>query len=1057
MKTKISKIMGVGLALVLVFGLSFALMPTEKAQADEGNMQWLAQPQGGNAATYNVLAKGTDVLEFAVAADGHTLYAIDDSQPANTAPPAAAALYYSPNAGQQWIPIFLNNVVGIVAYPLGNVAVAPDNPAVVAISTFDASDTISDLVYITTNGGISWTRLPALAGAAATMKIKDLKVSPARSGTLLGREYLVATADGANATVTRGTLQIVGATATWACVAESDQIVFTDAVGGAVVTLAPTSGATTDFTAVVTGGGNYAPATGIITFVGVGTATLTATAHNLAGTWTSTAAVGLAAGNDFDVDVAVTGSGLLLGTYSVPDGTDADFMACEFSPGYVGDRIVVGVGNTNAAGGTFAYTFSTQSGARLRAVDIDVTTANLSDDYVAGGAAGNSITFADIAMPIDYDYTTPGFERYWASWASGATVNGDAVRCDDGLPAYSMQLAGTPIRSIAYSGTIVGGTMFASYTNATAALATQIVYTTGATTNIPSWLPSFKPPTGNGTIGAYVRLSPNFLGDKTVYAGTTGSGAQPDESAFSVSTNGGVTYNQESLIDQEEAAAWGAEDFGTIDSMLLTPDGKTLFMATDDGAQLSVWQTATPVSPISWQRIFCVTAAGPGLLALNKAEWDTNPEIYLFDTAAGGGTNGLYASYDGGNIFSTRSLPGAPATLASVESSKTLYIALGTNACKSTNGGLVWGPPTPTNAGAALNSLVACGGGHVLVGGTGGCSLSSDGGANFAPLTPFGLGGTAYLAIPDEGYATNNLVYAADTAAAGSIFRLDVVNGTAWDNLAATGAAKGGIGMSNGCLYGMNTGAGLGCERTLGPHDAAGTLTWNRMSAGAAGITNLFDVGANHVYTAVGATPVFYAYNDYLATTVPVATSPANGATVPNDPVTGRALPVTVSWNVMGTGTGMVNTYLIFVWPKATGFTSATIYTTGVLGPFSTAPTVVLQNLASGPPGFTGPGFVGFAGVEYQWLVQAVDEISGDAIDSPFSSPPPAAPSFKVAAGIPQTEMVPPLEVPTVTVPPVTVPPAEVVSPAWIWAVVIIGAILVIAVIALIFTTRRTP
>jgi len=39
----------------------------------------------------------------------------------------------------------------------------------------------------------------------------------------------------------------------------------------------------------------------------------------------------------------------------------------------------------------------------------------------------------------------------------------------------------------------------------------------------------------------------------------------------------------------------------------------------------------------------------------------------------------------------------------------------------------------------------------------------------------------------------------------------------------------------------------------------------------------------------------------------------------------------------------------------------------------------------------------------------------------------------------------------------IVIPPPNVITPAWIWAIVIIGAILVIAVIVLIVTTRRVP
>jgi len=46
---------------------------------------------------------------------------------------------------------------------------------------------------------------------------------------------------------------------------------------------------------------------------------------------------------------------------------------------------------------------------------------------------------------------------------------------------------------------------------------------------------------------------------------------------------------------------------------------------------------------------------------------------------------------------------------------------------------------------------------------------------------------------------------------------------------------------------------------------------------------------------------------------------------------------------------------------------------------------------------------------------------------------------------------------PTTTAPPIVVPPPQQITPAWIWAIVIIGAILVIAVIVLIVTTRRVP
>jgi len=76
----------------------------------------------------------------------------------------------------------------------------------------------------------------------------------------------------------------------------------------------------------------------------------------------------------------------------------------------------------------------------------------------------------------------------------------------------------------------------------------------------------------------------------------------------------------------------------------------------------------------------------------------------------------------------------------------------------------------------------------------------------------------------------------------------------------------------------------------------------------------------------------------------------------------------------------------------------------------------------------------------YYWHVKAI----GIDTDTPWSD-----------VGTFTTMSVPPTT-PT-PVPPVVIPPAQNITPAWIWAIVIIGAILVIAVIVLIVTTRRVP
>ncbi|MDD5127603.1 MAG: hypothetical protein PHR43_05885, partial [Dehalococcoidales bacterium] len=102
------------------------------------------------------------------------------------------------------------------------------------------------------------------------------------------------------------------------------------------------------------------------------------------------------------------------------------------------------------------------------------------------------------------------------------------------------------------------------------------------------------------------------------------------------------------------------------------------------------------------------------------------------------------------------------------------------------------------------------------------------------------------------------------------------------------------------------------------------------------------------------------------------------------------------------------------------------------------------------------------AGTTYYWAVKATKPVAGA-----FS----AVANFTVAVAPEATTAAPPVvitQVPAPTIvltqPPVTttnivIPqptPAPQIAPAYIWAVIIIGAILVIAVIVLIVRTRRT-
>ena len=220
--------------------------------------------------------------------------------------------------------------------------------------------------------------------------------------------------------------------------------------------------------------------------------------------------------------------------------------------------------------------------------------------------------------------------------------------------------------------------------------------------------------------------------------------------------------------------------------------------------------------------------------------------------------------------------------------------------------------------------------------------------------------------------------------ATAGVYRLNVAASAVWENLAATAGNVIGFGQSNGVLYSMRAAA---ADRTLDPLGTVGTLTWGAMVTGpvAGVVPACFSVADNKLYASNGVVAL-WAYDDQMARLTTTATSPADGATVPIDPVTGRAqtsLPLV--WDAIGTGGGLATTYQALVWDTAAGITSGVIGVAAIGAPNRTAPQAALN-----VPG-AGAGTVGaitlLGGKQYGIMIRASVELSGEAILSNFSAP----------------------------------------------------------------------
>ncbi|MBI2860914.1 MAG: hypothetical protein HYX91_05340 [Chloroflexi bacterium] len=158
---KSSRIVGVGLVAVLLVSLLGFALP-----ASAGTLSWTSETIPG--ATNQLVVAG-DVLDIAVAPDGNTIYAVAGT----------TTVYKSTNRGDTWSTI-LTTAGGNPPISPTLVAVAPDNANIVVIAVGGTPN-----VYASTNGGSTWGVLgvPQEAALGAAAALTDLAVSAASAGT----------------------------------------------------------------------------------------------------------------------------------------------------------------------------------------------------------------------------------------------------------------------------------------------------------------------------------------------------------------------------------------------------------------------------------------------------------------------------------------------------------------------------------------------------------------------------------------------------------------------------------------------------------------------------------------------------------------------------------------------------------------------------------------------------------------------------------------------------------------------------------------------------------
>ena len=724
-------------------------------------------------------------------------------------------------------------------------------------------------------------------------------------------------------------------------------------------------------------------------------------------------------------------------------GLNGDIMALKLSPNYNSDATI-----------TVVYSNATGTYVNSGLHDLDANTTNWAAVYgnsppeVTTGAAGtspqaNQIITADLELPSDFSGQALSLRRYYISTdATGG--NTGTFRLDDTSVYKLMDTTATfatkRISSIAYHGTYASGKLLIGTVLGDPCSATVMTWFTDSPTTcpIPCWYPALKPPTGaagtnnctgSGYGNAQVAWSPNGA---IAYAGTASSaalvaginwpnpyltGANLDESAFSLSRNNGETWNQLALIDTR---------IDQLTDIAPVPDCSTTYLAsvsaniTCSGFD-SVWRSQT--SPIGsvWERVLCQPttdqdcAAGQTDTAILGLAGDKADGQIVFWAAVG--TRKIMWSPDFGDYWLDIK-PGLAVQDMAAEDSTTLYILSADGWIQRFSySGAGWTSHiiTPTELDTGYSIATAYTGstpdnykGHIIVGGTGtgNCDVaySTDGGATFTPIIrPLPTRGNT-LVVASSGYKSDGNILAINS---GGMYCWGIYSGEdkweAWWGGASWPSAVPSLAISRNYGFYFSTPASAWASAT----------PYVRWSAATAGLDPAVSLGTGAQPTRrlricggmESGEPVtvciidqrpynppqggVWCYLDTLSWTGPTPTAPISRATVNYDPVTGRAGEINLKWQPRSLSRG----YRIQI-AKDEDFALQIADIGGdFFGPFYTPHDLDAPALVIPPGGGTISDSNGNtwtiqpfeAGHTYYWRVKVQDVATGDDVKSPVS------------------------------------------------------------------------
>jgi len=548
-----------------------------------------------------------------------------------------------------------------------------------------------------------------------------------------------------------------------------------------------------------------------------------------------------------------------------------------------------------------------------------------------------------------------------------------------------------------------------------------------------------------------------------VVAGTSGTA-----SAFAVSTDNGKSFNDISLIDVADTAN---ASLGTMVDVDVSPDGEVIFMLCHDTNALSLFRKAS-----SWQRVLTIVGAANANYIVRVAPDDPDA-VYVAQKDATAAKTMYYSQEGGDTKWFTRTAKYAIEDLA-VESADVVYVAVNdsTTVSKSTNSGFTWDTAKDTEiTGGNINMIRSIDEDEVIVGSTQGyVAWSSDGNESWDRVNT-ALDTAGDTQVTASGLSDGDYIYAAVNTSATLVQRWEVgQSGTSWKDLAAPTSSPdceaSGIALADDVLY-VQTVNASGSDsytfRTLSPTSSEPSAgMWSTMAEDnqafsgqpqslkvSSGSVKLWAIDRN--------TAALYSFTDELTDIGPTLLGPRDGTLVEINPVSGVAYDVAFTWE----RPSKAKIYDLKI-ALDSGFLEGLSASTSTSSTTDAEISQVIEGKYFMPDttyywrvrvNIDGPVKSAYSETR-SFTIGELPEAMEPVIIEQAPAPVVQVPQQPITVEVPDIVVeLPPEAVqpaPSIVIPEAPAAPAP-ITPAYIWAIIIIGAILVIALVVLIIRTRR--